>query len=130
MRLPSWLALNRRARRPRRRSNTIPAVELLEDRTLLTLLWDFDPGTGHLEFTTDDLATMIIVQAPAGTVEVVGWGPLIDAGLTVGAEDVVTMSITTGDGNDLVDLSAVNEITFPSMSSEPLSMVISTGSAY
>ena len=57
MRLPTWLTLCRRARRNRRRLNPVPVVESLEDRTLLTLFWDFDPGIGHLEFTTDDAST-------------------------------------------------------------------------
>ena len=94
MRLPSWLALYRRARRNRRRLSTIPAVELLEDRTLLTLLWwEFDPGTGHLEFTTDEVATSITVQASGGTVEVVGWGLLIGSEMTVAAEDLSLIHI-------------------------------------
>ena len=76
MRLPSWLTLFRRARRNRRHLPQVPFVESLEDRTLLTLLWDFDPGTGHLAFTTDDVATTVIIQAPAANspIEVVGVG--------------------------------------------------------
>ena len=67
MRLPSWLTFCRRARRNRRRLSVVPAVELLEDRTLLTLFWTFDAGIGHLAFTTDDLAT---IAAQEGAVDV------------------------------------------------------------
>ena len=62
MQLPSWLTFSRRARRNRRRLPLVPVSESLEDRTLLSLLWAYDSGTGHLEFTTDDPATTIVVQ--------------------------------------------------------------------
>ena len=90
MRLPTWLTLCRRARRNRRRLNPVPVVESLEDRTLLTLFWDFDPGIGHLEFTTDDDSTTLTIQNQGGSVVAVGWGP------TVAAADVISMSIETG----------------------------------
>ena len=92
MQLPSWLTLSRRARRNRRRLPLVPAIESLEDRTLLSLLWAYDSGTGHLEFTTDDDATTIVVQVSDGVVGVAGWGE------TVSAELVNTMSIATGGG--------------------------------
>ena len=97
MQLPSWLTLSRRARRNRRRLPLVPVIESLEDRTLLSLLWAYDSGTGHLEFTTDDAATTIVVQVGSnGVVGVNGWGE------TVSAELVNTMSIATGGGDDAI----------------------------
>ncbi|GIT28405.1 MAG: hypothetical protein Ct9H300mP1_04510 [Planctomycetaceae bacterium] len=131
MQLPSWLTLSRRARRNRRRLPLVPVIESLEDRTLLSLLWAYDSGTGHLEFTTDDAATTIVVQVSDGVVGVVGWGTLVtNTGEVVSAELVNTMSITTGGGDDAINLSNVNELTFPSFSSEPDSLVITTGSGH
>ena len=125
MQLPSWLTLSRRARRNRRRLPQVPAIESLEDRTLLSLLWAYDSGIGHREFTTDDTATTIVVQVGSnGMVGVAGWGE------TVSAELVNTMSIATGGGDDAIDLSNVTELTFPSFSGEPDSLVITTGSGH
>ena len=100
MRLPTWLTLCRRARRNRRRLNPVPVVESLEDRTLLTIFWDFDPGIGHLEFTTDDASTTLTIQNQGGIVVVPGEGSIVPAA------DVVTMSVETGNGHDAIALAA------------------------
>ena len=93
------------------------AIEPLESRTLLSVTSLFDPAVGELSIDSDAAADTIEVSIDAATNEVLVNDLTVDdtAGGTVTADELESVMIDAGPGNDVVDLSALDPITFPDL---------------
>src|SRR5262245_35866408 len=99
----------RRARRhgPMRRAYScrVGGFEWLPARTLLTVATMFDETTGALTITGDDLGDDILIS------------PSFLSNSSISASSVRSISVTSGSGDDTIDLSCVGSAYFPALTS-------------
>ena len=102
----------RTSKRFRRRFNSQSSIERFENRALLSALAAFDAATGELSVIADAGGNQIAVHTLDGHVQVLIDG-LLDSSLgSLDADDVHSIAIQGGPGDDTIDLSAVSASNF------------------
>jgi Ca2+-binding RTX toxin-like protein len=93
-----------------------PSIESLESRTLLSVTSIFDPLTGDLDISSD-ASDVIVVSMDAATNEVLVNDEAVDdtEGGTVTADELTSVTVEAGPGDDVVDLSDLDPGTFPDL---------------
>ena len=124
MRFSSWLESvrsrlrqsPRRGKQRLRRRTMRPSIESLESRTLLSVTSIFDPLTGDLDISSD-ASDAIVVSMDAATNEVLVNDQAVDdtEGGTVTADELTSVTVEAGPGDDVVDLSDLDPGTFPDL---------------
>jgi len=109
-------ALERGRRRRRRGQVSARGCETLDPRLLLTVTTAFNAGTGVLTVSSDASDVIAISANGSGEVEVNGDNDPIGTG-AIAAADVTAIEVTGGDGDNVIDLSAVASADYTGLTS-------------
>ncbi len=109
-------ALERGRRRRRRGQVSARGSESLDPRLLLTVTTAFNAGTGVLTVSSDASDVIAISANGSGEVEVNGDNDPTGTG-AIAAADVTAIEVTGGDGDNVIDLSAVASTDYTGLTS-------------